>query len=341
MDTVESLSFFIESVNASIVLVEATWHMSHGAKSATNVERQRVENGPSLLKGDVMNTRSVQRIIKGMATSDGAGVKLRRSIGQARGLYHDPFLMLDEFSSENPGDYIAGFPAHPHRGFETVTYLLDGHMLHEDHLGNRGDLKSGGVQWMTAGRGIIHSEMPQQLEGRMRGFQLWLNLPAKDKMKAAGYRDLEPSEIPVVTLPDGGSIKVIAGSVEVDARETRAPIETRATQAVYLDVHLPAGARFDQALPPEHNTFLYPYEGSIAVGPADAVREVEAGSAALLTVGERVEVKGGPQGARFLLIAGRPLNEPVVQYGPFVMNTREEIEQAIRDYQSGELTEAR
>src|SRR5215212_541299 len=150
-----------------------------------------------------MTTRTVQRIIPSIATSDGAGVKLRRSIGQARGLYHDPFLMLDEFSSENPGDYIAGFPAHPHRGFETVTYMLDGHMLHEDHLGNKGNLKPGDVQWMTAGRGIIHSEMPQQASGRMRGFQLWINLPSKDKMKPASYRDLDAKEIPEVGI-DGG-----------------------------------------------------------------------------------------------------------------------------------------
>src|SRR4051812_40411032 len=165
-------------------------------------------------KGEVMTTRHVQQIIPSIATSDGAGVKLRRSIGQSRGLYHDPFLMLDEFSSENPGDYIAGFPSHPHRGFETVTYLLDGHMLHEDHLGNRGDLKSGGVQWMTAGRGIIHSEMPQQEEGRMRGFQLWINLPAKEKMKAAGYRDIAASEIPVAELAGGGKARVIAGTLD-------------------------------------------------------------------------------------------------------------------------------
>src|SRR5688572_31762566 len=179
-----------------------------------------------------MTTRKLQRIIKAIATSDGAGVKLRRSIGQARGLYHDPFLMLDEFSSENPGDYIAGFPAHPHRGFETVTYLLDGHMLHEDHLGNRGDLKSGGVQWMTAGRGIIHSEMPQQLEGRMRGFQLWINLPAKEKMKPAGYRDIDPSELAVVELPKGGRVKIIAGAVEVDGKVTRGPVEPGTTDAM-------------------------------------------------------------------------------------------------------------
>src|SRR5919107_1416505 len=167
-----------------------------------------------------MTTRTLQRVIRSIATSDGAGVKLRRSVGQSRGLYHDPFLMLDEFSSENPGDYIAGFPAHPHRGFETVTYLLDGHMLHEDHLGNRGDLKSGGVQWMTAGRGIVHSEMPQQVEGRMRGFQLWLNLPAREKMQPARYSDIDPEQIPLVALPEGGRVKVIAGTLEASGEKT-------------------------------------------------------------------------------------------------------------------------
>src|SRR3954469_96295 len=187
-----------------------------------------------------MTTRTVKSVIQSIATSDGAGVKLRRSIGQSRGLYHDPFLMLDEFSSENPGDYIAGIPAHPHRGFEKVTYLLDGHMLHEDHLGNRGDLKSGGVQWMTAGRGIIHSEMPQQLDGRMRGFQLWINLPAAEKMKPAGYRDIDPSEIPAVALSGGGSVKLIAGRVQIEGVEAAGPIVGGTTDPLYLDVELPA-----------------------------------------------------------------------------------------------------
>jgi quercetin 2,3-dioxygenase len=287
-----------------------------------------------------MTTRNVQRVIQSIPTSDGAGVKLRRSIGQARGLYHDPFLMLDEFSSENPGDYIAGFPAHPHRGFETVTYLLDGHMLHEDHLGNRGDLKSGGVQWMTAGRGIIHSEMPQQLEGRMRGFQLWINLPAREKMKAAGYRDLDPSEIPAVSLPGGGSVKVIAGTVGVDGQEIHGPIERGTTEPLYVDVELPAGGEFTQAVNAQHNAFLYPYEGSLIVGSGESARTLQTSHAGLLSEGEEIRVNAGSEGARFLLLAARPLREPVVQYGPFVMNTRDEIEQAIRDYQSGELATA-
>jgi redox-sensitive bicupin YhaK (pirin superfamily) len=284
-----------------------------------------------------MTTRNVRQVIKSTATSDGAGVKLRRSIGQSRGLYHDPFLMLDEFSSENPGDYIAGFPAHPHRGFETVTYLLDGHMLHEDHLGNRGNLKSGGVQWMTAGRGIIHSEMPQQEEGRMRGFQLWINLPAKEKMKPAGYRDIDASEIPVAELPGGGKARVIAGTLDSDPVRLDGAVRDSSTDALYLDVELPAGARFVQRVASEHNAFVYPYEGSVSIGRADEARKVETRSAALLGEGDSIEVTAGDEGSRFLVLAGRPLREPVVQYGPFVMNTREEIEQALQDYQNGIL----
>jgi redox-sensitive bicupin YhaK (pirin superfamily) len=287
-----------------------------------------------------MTTRTVQQVLKSMATSDGAGVKLRRSIGQARGVYHDPFLMLDEFSSENPGDYIAGFPSHPHRGFETVTYLLDGHMLHEDHLGNRGDLKSGGVQWMTAGRGIIHSEMPQQEEGRMRGFQLWINLPAAEKMKPAGYRDLEPRDIPVVDIDGGGQVKVIAGVLDTGEVETRGPINGGSTDPLYLDVVLPAGARFVQRVASDYNAFVYPYEGSVAIGEPGNTRQIESRNAALLSQGDRIEVTAGVEGSRFLVLAGRPLREPVVQYGPFVMNTKEEIEQAIRDFQRGDFAVA-
>lgn len=285
-----------------------------------------------------MTTRTLEHIIESVPASDGAGVKLRRSLGGPRGLRVDPFLMLDEFSSENPGDYIAGFPSHPHRGFETVTYLLDGHMLHEDHLGNRGDLKTGGVQWMTAGRGIIHSEMPQQENGRMRGFQLWVNLPAREKMKAAGYQDLQASDIPVVALPGGGTAKVIAGAVEVEGKSTVGPINGVTTEPTYLDIVLPAGAHFSHPINSEHSAFLYPYEGRIDVGASGTARALNSHSAGVLTAGDRIEVTAGPEGARFLVLAGLPLREPVVQYGPFVMNTRQEIEQAVRDYQSGALT---
>jgi redox-sensitive bicupin YhaK (pirin superfamily) len=279
-----------------------------------------------------MTTRTVHRIIKSMPASDGAGVKLRRSLGQSNFARLDPFLMLDEFSSDDAADYIAGFPSHPHRGFETVTYILDGHMLHEDHLGNKGNLKSGAVQWMTAGRGIIHSEMPQQDRGRMRGFQLWINLPAKDKMKPASYRDLDAKEIPEVKLGEvgkmSGKVRVIAGSYA----GTDAAVKPGATDATYLDVHLPAGMTFTHPVKDGYNAFAYVYEG--------ALEGIAEHSAAVFTQEGTVEVKAGAQGARFLLLAGRPLNEPVVQYGPFVMNTREEIEQAIRDYQAGTLAAA-
>jgi hypothetical protein len=284
-----------------------------------------------------MISRTLQRVIDSVATSDGAGVKLRRSLGRAQGLRLDPFLMLDEFSSDNPGDYIAGFPAHPHRGFETVTYMLDGHMRHEDHLGNVGELKSGGVQWMTAGRGIVHSEMPQQEEGRMRGFQLWINLPAREKMKPAGYRDIQPADIPVAALPDGVRVKVIAGTVDAGGKPVAGPIQGLSTDPLYLDVELPAGARFSQPVKRDHQAFVYPYEGSVAIGEGDAARPLKPQSAGVLSDGDRVEIAAGQGGARFLLLAGIPLKEPVAQYGPFVMNTVEEVEQAIRDYQSGKL----
>lgn len=281
-----------------------------------------------------MSTRTLQQVIESVPASDGAGVRLRRSLGRTPHARLDPFLMLDEFSSENPDDYVAGFPAHPHRGFETVTYILDGHMLHEDHLGNRGDLKAGAVQWMTAGRGIVHSEMPQQTHGRMRGFQLWINLPAKEKMKPASYRDLNPAEIPVVALPGGGQAKVIAGTLAADGKTTPGPIHGLSTDPLYFDVALPAGAAFTHPVENDYNVLLYTFEGSIGVGSSS----VAAQTAVALSPGNEIAFTAGPQGARVLVLAGRPLREPIVQYGPFVMNTREEIEQAIRDYQSGELT---
>jgi hypothetical protein len=283
-----------------------------------------------------MTTRTLHQVIQSVPASDGAGVKLRRSLGRAQNLRVDPFLMLDEFSSDNADDYIAGFPAHPHRGFETVTYLLDGHMLHEDHLGHRGNLVSGAVQWMTAGRGIIHSEMPQQEHGRMRGFQLWLNLPAKEKMKPATYRDIQPNEIPSVELPQGGSVKVIAGRFEAAGRSTSGPILGPTTDPTYLDVHLAAGGTFAHALDAGYSAFVYPFEGTLKIGE----RELNTHDAGVLCAGDRIELDAGADGARFLLLAGKPLREPVAQYGPFVMNTREELEQAVRDYQSGELTRA-
>lgn len=287
-----------------------------------------------------MNTRRLERTIRAQEVSEGAGVRVRRSLGQQRGLYHDPFLMLDAFGSERAEDYAAGFPSHPHRGFETVTYMLHGHLLHEDHLGNRGELRDGGVQWMTAGRGIVHSEMPQQKEGLMQGFQLWLNLPAAEKMKAAGYRDIQPEEIPRAALPDGGEALLIAGSLTVDGREFHGPVNTPqaplSTDPLIAELRLGPRERFEQALPAEYNAFVYPFEGDVVVG--ESGRSLAAHHAGLLSEGERLFLEAGDGGARLLLLAGRPIGEPVVQYGPFVMNTTEEIEQTLRDYREGSLT---
>lgn len=284
-----------------------------------------------------MNSRQLQRVIPSVPTSDGAGVKLRRSIGNGERL--DPFLMLDEFSSDQADDYIAGFPAHPHRGFETVTYMLAGHMRHEDHLGNVGELMSGGVQWMTAGRGVIHSEMPRQESGLLRGFQLWINLPAAEKMKPAAYRDIPASQIPQVQLPGGGTAKVIAGAVaKADGSHVSGPIEGLSTEPIYLDVQLPAEGAFTQSVPVGHAVFVYSYEGSIEIMAEGEARTLAPHSAGVLSAGDFVEIRATGTEARFLFLAGRPLGEPVAQYGPFVMNSREEIDQAVVDYRAGRLT---
>jgi redox-sensitive bicupin YhaK (pirin superfamily) len=277
-----------------------------------------------------MSTRELQNVIASIPASDGAGVKLRRSLGAGgERQRHDPFLMLDEFFSDNPDDYLAGFPAHPHRGFETVTYMLDGHMQHKDNHGNTGDLGPGDVQWMSAARGIIHSEMPQQSEGRMRGFQLWLNLPATEKMRPAAYRDIKSAQIPVVTLSDKASARVVAGKL----RDVQGPIHGGSTDPYYFDIHLGAGAVFDEPVPAGHNAFVYVYEGDALIG--ERKQPVAHRAAGLLGEGDTVRIEAGAAGARVLLLAGRPLREPIAQYGPFVMNTSEEIEQAIRDYQAG------
>jgi quercetin 2,3-dioxygenase len=287
-----------------------------------------------------MTIRTLNHIIESVATSDGAGVKLRRSLGSQRGIHVDPFLMLDEFYSDDPKDYLAGFPSHPHRGFETVTYMLDGHMRHEDHLGNKGDLGPGDVQWMTAAHGIIHSEMPQQTEGRMRGFQLWLNLPSKEKMKPARYRDIPAHEIPLVKLQSGGEVRVIAGVLGETSGVVNGKDAKITTDPLYLDVRLPSGALFDAPLKAGHSAFLYAYEGTAQVGPESAAKTLPHRAAGVLSDGDRVCVRAGSQGVRFLLLAALPLREPVVQYGPFVMNTREEIEQALADYRDGRLASA-
>jgi quercetin 2,3-dioxygenase len=283
--------------------------------------------------------RTLIQVIPSMPTSDGAGVKLRRSVGSRQGSYLDPFLMLDEFYSDNPDDYLAGFPSHPHRGFETVTYMLDGHMRHEDHLGNRGDLKPGDVQWMTAAHGIIHSEMPQQTEGRMRGFQLWINLPAREKLKPAHYQDIPASRIPVIELSSGAGVKLIAGSVQLEGRSDAGPVNTQehalSTDPLYLDVRLPRNSEITLPVKQGHTSFLYLYEGQAKAGPSGQARDIPAHAAGVLSDGASVRIETAADSARLLLLAARPLREPVVQYGPFVMNTRQEIEQAIDDFRNG------
>jgi redox-sensitive bicupin YhaK (pirin superfamily) len=299
-----------------------------------------------------MTQRTLLQLIPGRETSDGAGVKLRRSIGQGSSALTDPFLMLDEFGTDNPDDYIAGFPPHPHRGFETVTIMLDGHMRHQDHLGNVGELHGGGVQWMTAGRGIIHSEMPMQEQGRMRGFQLWINLPAAEKMKPASYRDIPAEQVPTVALAAGGSARVIAGTLPAalaaDGRSVAGPIQGLSTDPLVLDLRLAPGARLQLPVPAHYTASPYVYEGEAhfgdgkagEAGAGEGPRPVPAGNAALLSPGDALAITAGPAGASVLLLVARPIGEPIVQYGPFVMNTRAEIEQAVADFQSGRLAGA-
>ena len=283
-------------------------------------------------------SRELVRVIESQATSDGAGVKLRRSLGSSAFARLDPFLMLDEFFSDDPDDYLAGFPDHPHRGFETVTYMLDGRMQHRDHMGNTGDLGPGSVQWMTAGRGVIHSEMPQQSEGRMRGFQLWINLPAAEKMRPAEYRDIPAEDIPELKF-DGGLARVIAGRVELNGTRQSGVVNSvpggMATDPLLIDLRLEAGRTLGLPVSRVYNALVYVYDGAISVGG----RVVPGRSAGIFGAGDQVVLSAGAEGGRVLLLAGRPLNEPVVQYGPFVMNTREQIEQAVADYRSGWLTE--
>ena len=280
-----------------------------------------------------MTERSVAKIITGQPTSDGAGVRLTRVIGTPALEQLDPFLLLDEFKSDRPDDYLAGFPDHPHRGFETVTYMLAGAMEHRDHAGNQGELRAGSVQWMTAGRGIVHSEMPRQRDGLMWGFQLWVNLPARDKMIAPRYQDLAPERIPEVTLAEGVVARVIAGRAD----GARGPVEGIATEPSYLDVRMTAEALVELPLPPGHNAFVYVYEGRVRLGPAARAQEAEAGQLAVLSDGDSVRAATGPAAGRFLVLAARPLREPIARYGPFVMNTREEIVQAVEDYRSGKF----
>ncbi|NBA98242.1 pirin family protein [Pseudomonas sp. R5(2019)] len=280
--------------------------------------------------------RKVLGMHVGQPTSDGAGVRLTRVFGGQGVERFDPFLMLDEFGSENPDDYIAGFPPHPHRGFETITYMLEGRMRHEDHLGNVGLLQGGGVQWMTAAHGIIHSEMPEQEEGAMRGFQLWLNLPGKHKLGKAGYRDIQPEEIPRLTTAGGVGVVAIAGTFDDGQLKQVGVVQRPDTEPHLFDLNIPAGGQVSPRLPEGHRVMVYVFDGSIELeGHPQAIE-----ASRMVRLGDEGELRiNSQQGARVLLIAGKPLNEPIVQYGPFVMNTREEIEQALRDFRDDRLTE--
>ncbi len=276
--------------------------------------------------------RRIKHIFKGQPASDGAGVKLTRLFGGSSLEALDPFLMLDEFNSDKADDYIAGFPSHPHRGFETVTYMLEGNMLHQDHLGNEGLLRSGDVQWMTAARGIIHSEMPQQVDGLMRGFQLWINLPASEKMKSPNYKDISAKNIPIVEN-EQIQIKVIAGEINWNNQLVKGAVHGISTKPLYLDVRLQAKQTFTLPTPSDHAVLVYVFDGQVEIDGA----EVQSQHMVQMQLGDLLKVKA-KNNAAFLVLAGKPLKEPIAHWGPFVMNTREEIEQAINDYRSGQLT---
>jgi redox-sensitive bicupin YhaK (pirin superfamily) len=275
--------------------------------------------------------REVARKVRGQPTSDGAGVRMTRVIGSQVLDSFDPFLLLDEFRSDDPNDYIAGFPDHPHRGFETVTYMLAGRMRHGDNQGNTGLLGPGSVQWMTAGRGIVHSEFPEQQEGLMWGFQLWVNLPRADKMTAPRYQDIQAADIPEVALGNGVRARVLVGTVG----GTAGPVTDVATEPVYFDLHLEPGATYTAVLPASHNVFAYVYAGEAKIGAASTL--IARGELALTTHGATMPVTAGAEGAKLIVVGGRPLNEPVARYGPFVMNTVDELKQAFEDYQAGRL----
>ncbi len=277
-----------------------------------------------------MQARKVNQVVQATEVTEGAGVTVHRTLGTPARRNFDPFLMLDHFSSDDPSDYIAGFPDHPHRGFVTLTYMLDGHMLHQDSMGNRGDLRAGGAQWMKAASGVIHSEMPQQSNGLMRGFQLWINLPAREKMSDPGYQEFSPQVIPEVQ-GSGLRVRVLSG----DYAGQIGPISDPHTQVLYLDVQLAAKQAFMQPVDAELNAFVYVFEGEAVLG---GTRLPQHGMV-LLGPGDSVTITAGEAGARFILVAGRPLNEPIVQYGPFVMTTRADIERAMQDYQQGQLVQ--
>ncbi len=285
----------------------------------------------------VQHPRAVETLVVGRPARDGAGVRLTRVLTSELQQRLDPFLMLDHFASDDPKDYGAGFPDHPHRGFETVTYMVAGRLRHEDSLGGRGLLQNGGVQWMTAGRGLVHSEMPEQQQGRMEGFQLWLNLPSQHKMCAPGYRDIQSEDIPELDTAEGVRVRVIAGHSQGVAGAVHADATERPTQPLYLDLHFSGEQRLHQPLPATHNAFVYVYRENLTVlGRAHSTVVPAQRMAVLANEGDGVVLQG-QAGTRALLIAGQPLGEPIAQYGPFVMNTREQLMQAVEDFQAGRL----
>jgi redox-sensitive bicupin YhaK (pirin superfamily) len=283
----------------------------------------------TMIQETLQNPRTIEGIIEGVATSDGAGVKLTRVLTGKLQRRLDPFLMLDAFGSDNPDDYIAGFPDHPHRGFETVTYMLSGLMRHRDSAGHEGLLGSGGVQWMTAGRGVIHSEIPEQKDGVMEGFQLWLNLPAQNKMAEPWYRDFQSDQIPEYVTADNIKVRVISGS----SNGVTGAVTRQITEPIYLDVNVPAGVTFETAIPNTHNAFIYVYRGAVKVCDVQ-LDSRRMGILSNTATADSLKVTATKE-ARFILVAGKPLNEPIVQYGPFVMNTQEEIHRTLDDFRSG------
>jgi hypothetical protein len=289
------------------------------------------ESAMNTVQEQTRQSRTIDRLVEGVATSDGGGVSLTRVLTGNLQRRLDPFLLLDAFGSDNPDDYIAGFPDHPHRGFETVTYMLSGRMRHRDSAGHEGLLETGGVQWMTAGRGVIHSEIPEQEHGTMEGFQLWINLPAQRKLAEPWYRDFPSEAIPEYVTPENVTVRVIAGS----SNGVAGAVTRETTEPLYLDVHMPAGASFSAALPATHNAFIYVYRGAVDVGG------VQVSTQRMGILSNTPEADGvtlaATEDARLILVAGKPLNEPIVQYGPFVMNTQEEIHQALDDFRNGRL----
>jgi redox-sensitive bicupin YhaK (pirin superfamily) len=282
--------------------------------------------------------RSVEQQVIGQATRDGDGVKLTRVLTQAHQRRLDPFLMLDNFGSDDPNDYGGGFPDHPHRGFETITYMIAGRMRHRDSAGHEGLLQNGGVQWMTAGRGVVHSEMPEQEEGVMEGFQLWLNLPSQQKLCPPGYQDIQSDNIPELDLPSGVKVRIISGEVCGVRGAVCRPADLFPTQTLYLDIHFTKNTIFQQTLNPEHNAFIFVYRGNVKVVSEHQETSVDLHRMAILhNEGNGVEISAS-SGSQLLLISGNPLNEPIAQYGPFVMNTREELMQAVDDFKAGLFT---